>query len=111
MCGACGAGPAAVAAGAVAEPPRAVQAAGEAGAHEEAVAGDYLERAERELLRASVALRSGDPEGARSLGDRAGADAAVATMLAAEAAARGAALRSEDDAEALSRALDRGRTR
>jgi hypothetical protein len=106
--GACGAGPSANAVAAVDRASRSVQAADEAGARADAMAGDYLERAERELHRAGVQLRAGDPEGAQSFGDRAGADAAVARMLAILAAARDAAQRSDDDAEALSRALDRG---
>ncbi len=88
---------------------REVRDAAEAGAREQSEAGYFLALASSELARAQVQLRVGDGEGARSLAARARADAGLARMLAIEAAARGAALHSEDDAEALFRALDGAR--
>jgi len=91
----------------VAQAQREVRAAVEAGAGEDSEAAYYLDLAGTELARASVQLRVGDAEGARAFAARAAADAGVARMLALEAATRSAALRSEDAAEALARALDR----
>ena len=96
---------------AVSRAAREVRAATDAGAREQSQAAYFLALASSELARADVQLRVGDAEGARSFAARARADAALARMLAIEAAARGAALRSEDDAEALSRALDEPRPR
>ncbi len=94
---------------AVTQAGREVLAAVEAGARADSEAAYYLALAEGELARASVQLRVGDAAGARGLAARAGADAGVARMLAVEAATRGAALRSEDQAEAIWRALDGAR--
>jgi hypothetical protein len=85
-----------------------VIAAGESGARADGAAALYLELAERELAEARLKLRVGDGEGARVWANRAGADAGLSRSMAVEAATRGAALRSEDDAEAISRELDRG---
>ncbi len=85
-----------------------VRAANEAGAHEDPRAAGSLDLAEGELSRARVELGAGDVAGARAWAERARADAGLSRMLAIEAATRGAAQRSEDDALALSRALDDG---
>lgn len=77
-----------------------------AGGLEEPSAAYYLSLAKRELARARVLSRAGDVEGAHSWARRAAADADVARMLAVEATLRGAARRTEDDAEALSRELE-----
>jgi len=88
---------------------REVSAAGEAGAREDPRASYFLELARRELYRARVQARVGDAEGARGWAARAGADAEVARMMAIETATRGAAQRTEDQAEELSRAIDGSR--
>jgi hypothetical protein len=90
---------------------RRVHAAGEAGAREDPRAAYYLELAERELRRAELQARVGDDEGALGWAGRAGADAEVARLLAIEAATRGAAQRTEDQADAVSRALGRQEAR
>jgi hypothetical protein len=86
---------------------RRVSAAGEAGAREDPRAAWYLDLAERELRRAEIQAGVSDEEGARGWAARAGADAEVARLLAIEAATRGAAQRTEEQAETLSRALGR----
>jgi hypothetical protein len=85
---------------------RGVRAADEAGAREDPQAGYYLGLAERELGRAVGQLRVRDAGGARGWARRAWADAEVARMLAIEAETRGAAQRTEADADAISRAID-----
>src|SRR5215468_830114 len=84
--------------GDVVQAARGVGAAAEAGAREDPRAAYYLELAERELLRADLQGRVGDEEGARGWANRAAADAEVARLLAIEAATRGAAQRTEDQA-------------
>lgn len=83
-----------------------VREAGEAGGREDPAALYYLEQADRALGRARALVAARDPEGARSWARRAEADADVARMLAVEAAARAAALRTEEHAAALFRALE-----
>jgi hypothetical protein len=90
----------------VARATRGVRAAYEAGAYEAPGPGFYLELAESELDRAVGQLRVRDAAGARGWARRAWADAEVARLLAIEAATRGAAQHTEDEAEAISRALD-----
>jgi len=85
-----------------------VYAADEAGAREVPEAGGYLELAERELARAQGQLLSHDAEGARGWARRAWADAEVARILAVEVATRAAAKYTQEEAEAVSRALDLG---
>jgi hypothetical protein len=83
-----------------------VREAGEAGGREDPAALYYLDLADRELLRARVLVEARDPEGARRWARRAEADADVARLLAVEAAARAAALRTEEHAAALFRTLE-----
>jgi hypothetical protein len=85
-----------------------VHAADEAGAREAPEAGYYLGIAERELDRALGQLRVHDAQGARGWARRAWADAEVARLLSIEAATRGAAQHTEDDAERILRARDAG---
>jgi hypothetical protein len=76
---------------------------------EDPAAEYYLGLASRELARGRALERVHDLEGARGWARRAQADADVARMLAVEAAARGAAQRTEDDAMTLERAIEAGR--
>ena len=87
---------------------RGVEAAEEAGAREVPGAGEYLGLAEHALARAEVELRVMDAAGARGWAGRAWADAELARVLAVEAATRAAAQHTEEEAEAISRALDAG---
>ncbi len=87
---------------------REVRAAEEAGAREEPRASYFLELAEHELRRARGQLDAGDVGARGAWAARAEADAEVAAMTAIEAATRGAAQRTEAEAEALARGL-RGR--
>lgn len=87
---------------------RGVQAADEAGAREVPEAGGYLGLAEHELARAEIELRVRDAAGAKGWARRAWADAEVARILAVERATRAAAQHTEEEAEAISRALDAG---
>jgi hypothetical protein len=90
----------------VARATQGVRAAYEAGASEAPRPGVYLGLAERELARALGQLRVHDAGGARGWARRAWADAEIARLLAIEAATRGAAQHTEDEAEAISRSLD-----
>ena len=92
----------------VARATRGVRAAYEAGANEAPHARYYLGLADRELERSLHQLRARDAGGSRGWARRAWADAELARMLAVEAETRGAAQHTEDEAEAISRALDAG---
>jgi hypothetical protein len=86
-----------------------IREAAAAGGREDPAASHYLALAERELSRAEILWRVRDAEGARSWARRAAADADVARLLALEVALRDAARRTEADAEALYRKLERPR--
>jgi hypothetical protein len=87
----------------------ALSGAQEIVAPEDPGAAYYLTLASRELARGRALQGIHDVEGARGWARRAQADADVARMLAVEAATRGAAQRTEDDAMALERAIEAAR--